>query len=73
MKQKESRRQFVDNQEVQSMSAPVQVGLTPAIVEEINQRRVETFNNIEKLVQEVRLCQTLNDYPKCLPTSKQTH
>lgn len=62
MKQKESRRQFVDNQEVQSMSAPVQVGLTPAIVEEINQRRVETFNNIEKLVQEVRLCQTLNDY-----------
>src|SRR2546426_9881381 len=52
----------MNNQEVQSMSAHEQIGLTPAMLAEINRRGVETFNNIEELVQEVRLCRTLNDY-----------
>jgi hypothetical protein len=52
----------VDNQEVQGVSAYESIGLTPAMAEEFNQRVVEIFNNIEELVQEVRLCRTLNDY-----------
>src|SRR5271157_957659 len=44
------------------MPALEQLELTPAMMEELGQIGTETFNNIEELVQEIRLSRTLNDY-----------